>query len=79
MKAPDAKFVEFSVLQIVASEIIKLKTVEVDDKKAVTVLNLALMEDQITPFFLSDKAHFFGWLESNCLNAHYRLAIQPFN
>ena len=56
MKAPETKFVEVTVLRLIASNIIKLKIVEIDDKKKVTISNIVIMENQIDPFFLSDKA-----------------------
>ena len=61
VKAPEVTFIEVTVLQLIASEITKLKTLETletDYKQAVAILNLVLAEDYIDPFILSDKELF---------------------
>ena len=58
VKAPEVTFIEVTVLQLIASEITKLKTLETDYKQAVAILNPVLADDYIDPFILSDKELF---------------------
>ena len=48
-KSPDAKHVEFTIMQLIARDLVTLKSVEDENNKLVTIVLLKLNEDSMAP------------------------------
>ena len=63
-KSPDTKYVECTIMQLIASDMVTLKFVEDEDNKHVTIVLLKLNEDNMTPAYLCEK----HWTDWNLIN-----------
>lgn len=64
IKPLNAKYVEVTVLQFIASNMIKLSVVELEDTPKSTVVSLNLLNDSITPIYLTSEA----WKDWSLIN-----------
>ena len=55
-KLHETKHAEVTSLQLIASGIVELKIVSQNEAKNCTIVTLALMDDNITPFYLANSA-----------------------
>ena len=55
-KPHETKNAEVTILQLIASGIVELKIVSLNEAKKCIIVTLVLMDDNVTPFYLTNSA-----------------------